>query len=186
MDPRKAYKDIQILHTQRLILCFVLVCLLLTNMFLAGLVFSQKQKTILVPPFLNKTVFLEGDSFSSAYIEEMTSFFIYLLLELSSDSLSYKSERLLRHVDADSYESLKAYFEEEGKKLKDYQLKTSFSVSKLTVHTDNLGADITGILKSDFLSEGVKESQASYRIRYKGEHGRLFLKRFDVIKGDVK
>lgn len=89
-------------------------------------------------------------------------------------------------MDADSYESLKAYFEEEGKKLKDYQLKTSFSVSKLTVHTDNLGADIKGILKSDFLSEGVKESQASYRIRYKGEHGRLFIKRFDVIKGVSK
>lgn len=186
MDPRKAYKDIQILHTQRLVLCFVLVCLLISNMFLAGLVFSQKSKTILVPPFLNKTVSLEGDSFSKSYIEEMTSFFIYLLLELSKDSISYKSERLLRHVDADSYETLKMYFKEEEKKLKDYNLKTSFTVTKLSVHNDNLGADITGVLKSFFVGEGEKESQASFRIRYKDEYGRLFIKRFDVIKGDVK
>lgn len=186
MDPKKAYQDIQTLHKQRLVLSCVLVCLLVTNLFLAGIVFSQKPKTILVPPFLNKTVSLEGESFSKAYIEEMTSFFIYLLLELSKDTLSYKSQRLLRHVDSDSYESLKTYFKEEEKKLKDYNLKTSFSVTGLTVHSDNLGADVTGVLKSDFMSEGIKESQASYRIRYKGDYGRLLLKNFDLIKDDVK
>ena len=186
MDPRQAYKDIKTLYTQRTVLCALGLCLLVSNLFLSVSLFSQKQKTILVPPYLKTTVSLDGDSFSESYIEEMTSFFLYLLLELSFETIPYKSSRLLRHVEEDSYEGLKTYFQNEEKKHKEYNLKTSFTITKIAVHKDKLGADITGILKSVFSGEGEKDSQVSYSIRYRSHHGRLFIKSFGLIKGDPK
>ena len=116
----------------------------------------------------------------------MTSFFVYLLLDLAPESIAFKSSRLLRHVDSDSYESLKSYFQNEEKKHKEYALKSSFTVTKINVHSDHLGADVVGILKSVFGREGEKETQASYRIRYKDDHGRIFITSFKVLsKGDV-
>ena len=76
---------------------------LLQSIFL----FFRHERIIVSPPELHQSYWVEGNRFSESYLEEMAVFFAHLLLDVSSDSLLYQGEVILRHVDAESYSRIR-------------------------------------------------------------------------------
>lgn len=179
MNPLHVQKDNRILYLQRNILMVIAGIGLLANLLLSICLLSKKEKIILIPGQLNQEAVL-GDVFSISYMEEVTNFFVGLLLDLTPSNVEYKSSIVLKHVDSSSYNTLKKYFDDEEEKHKKYNLCTSFAVTNLTVK--GLRVEISGILTSRFGDSGKQEQSMTYLIQYKNSHGRLLLTKFETIQ----
>jgi len=181
MDPLSIQRDSQRLFLQRNILIVIGGVLLVTNFILAACLYGHTEKTIIVPTQLNQEVSFAGMEFSESYIEEMTNFFLGLLLDLTPDNVEYKSSLVLKHVEPGSYKNLKKYFKEEAEKHSKYRLSTHFSVTSVSA-ISSMEREVTGILTSRFGDTGKKDQKVSYRIGYGNKNGRLLLEKFELVK----
>lgn len=180
MNPVHVQKDNRILYLQRNILMGIAGIGLLANLLLAICLLGRQEKVILIPGQLNQEASLYGTVFSTSYMEEVTNFFVGLLLDLTPSNVEYKSSIVLKHVDVSSYDTLKKYFDDEEEKHKKYNLSTSFAITNLTVK--GLQVEIYGILTSRFGDSGKQEQNMTYLIHYKNRAGRLFLEKFETIQ----
>lgn len=180
MNPNLLYQKQQQLRLQRNILLILGLLLLGSNVLLSIFVFSKAEKTIIVPANLTREATIEGGNFSESYIEEMTIFFSSLLLDLTPETIDYKSSILLRFVEPNSYHTLQEYFVQEGIKHKQYNLSTHFRIKVIRILNHGNIAEIEGILMSRFGEESVKESKVTYGIEYKSLDGRLQIVSFKV------
>jgi len=181
MDPLSIQRDSQRLFLQRNLLIVIGGALLITNVILAACLYGHTDRTIIVPAQLNQEVSLSGAEFSESYMEEMTTFFLGLLLDLTPDNVEYKSSLVLKHVAPGSYNDLKKYFKEEAEKHKKYSLATHFSVTAISV-SSAMEREVTGMLTSRFGDTGKKDQQVSYRIGYRNKNGRLLLEKFELLE----
>ena len=105
MNPLKSNEQNQVLYKQRNILLTICSLLLISNILFGIIGISKDDKTIIVPA-LKDTVLVTGkNNFSDSYIEQMTLFYIEMLLDLTPDNIDYKSQILLKHVNSKSYHS---------------------------------------------------------------------------------
>ena len=181
MNPLSIQQDNQRLFLQRNFLAVMGCVLLLVNVILAACLYGRSEKTIIVPAQLNQEVSLSGSEFSDSYMEEMTNFFIGLLLDLTPDNVGYKSSIVLKHVEPSAYNDLQKYFKEEEAKHKKYNLATHFSVTGI-LEVSPLEREVEGVLTSRFGDTGKKDQQLSCRIGYKNRNGRLLLEKFELLE----
>ena len=163
------------LYLQRNILFSFFVVLLISNVFLSVIAFSKKDRTVIVPA-LDREVEVVGEEFSESYVEQMTVFFLELLLDLTPENIDYKSKLLLTHVALESYHEIFHYYQDEQQRHKQYRLSTKFDLH--SVEISGLKVRVGGILSSRFGEDASKQLQVSYEISYKKTGGKLQLKSF--------
>lgn len=178
MQITEAHQNLKSAVSQRNVLIVIGGILLLSNIVLSICLFTQKQKTIIVPANLQKELEFSGNEVSISYLEEMTTLFSNLLLDLTPKNIAYKSKLVLRYVEPGAYHDLQSYFDKEEKKHKEYNLVSNFSLTEMNVIPDLLSVDIYGVLISKFGSEGTKEQNVVYRISYKNVGGKLLITGF--------
>ena len=178
MNPLTLQQDNKKLFLQRNMLFIVCILMLLSNIFLSICVLGKSHRTIIVPTQLQQEFTTDGSRFSSSYIEEMTAFFLGLLLDLTPENVLHKSAIVLRHVEAESYDQLKQYFQKEDDTHKKYGLSSNFSINRIH-EIGPLEYEVSGVLSSRFGETGKKDTQASYVIKYKNRFGRLLLEKFE-------
>ena len=93
--------------------------LLASNLLLTVFLFTMdlSEKTIIVPPELDKPFSIQGETVSAAYIEQMAKYFIQLLLTYHSDNVSAQYEMVLHHVDPRVYSELKAQLSAQAERI---------------------------------------------------------------------
>jgi type IV conjugative transfer system protein TraE len=182
MNPLSLQQDSKRLYLQRNFLIAIVSVMLLSNLILIFCLAGKSERTIIIPAQLNQEVSFTGDGFSESYLEEMTHFFIGLLLDLTTENVGYKASILLKHVDPGSYQVMKKYFVEEEAKLKKYNFTSSFSITGMKI-VSPLEREIEGILASRFGESGKKDSKVNYLIKYKNDRGRLLLEKFQLLGG---
>ena len=117
MNPSIVNEQNQVLYKQRTILLVVCSLLLIGNILFGIIAISKNDRTIIIPA-LKDAISVTGDNFSKSYIEQMTLFYIEMLLDLTPDNIDYKSQILLSHVDSASYHSFIQHYKEEVAKYK--------------------------------------------------------------------
>jgi len=58
-------------------------------------------RTLVVPPSINKSFWVERDKVSSEYLEQMGSFIAWLVLDVTPASIDWKKDILLGYVEPD-------------------------------------------------------------------------------------
>lgn len=179
MNPNMVNEQNKTLYKQRNML-FIICSLLLVSNILSGMIgLMRNDKTIIVPA-LKETVSVMGeDRFSDSYIEQMTLFYVEMLLDLTPDNIDYKSQILLKHVDSGAYHSFVEHYKEEKQKYKKYKLATKFDITGLKISKEGKEVEITGILSSSFGKSGENQKPATYVIGYGKAQGRLLVKTFN-------
>jgi conjugal transfer pilus assembly protein TraE len=79
----------------------------MSNILLSTALFLKNERTILVPPHITKTLWVEGGAVSKEYLEEMGLYVSKLLLDLSPLSFVYNHETLLRYTTPEAYGGFK-------------------------------------------------------------------------------
>jgi conjugal transfer pilus assembly protein TraE len=167
---------------QRNILAGGFVITLLSNIILAGCIFTQERQTYIIPAHFNKEMLLSNKRLSISYLEEMSVFYLDLLLGLNEGNISYNTSLILRHIHPSFYNQISTFLNDEKKRYQEYRLSTHFKLTKLDVDDKSLIVQASGILISYFGNSGKSSDLVTYRIEYDYSAGVLTIKNFTIVK----
>jgi conjugal transfer pilus assembly protein TraE len=184
MDLR--FKNVQVssLVFQRNVLAGLSLVLLVLLLLLSILLFFKNDRVIVLPPETKQGFWVEGDKFSSTYLEEQGMYFAHLLLDVSPSSIIPQGEILLRYTDSAVYGAFRSRLLNELDRLKKDSLSLGFSAVEAQVFPKELAVEITGDLNSYVAQKKISTHRETYRIEFSSHKGRLFLKSFKSLKSD--
>lgn len=107
---------------------FMLVGSVMTNIMLAGsfMTIDKTQRTIMVPPQVSKSFWVDGQDLSAEYIEQMGTWVVDMFATVSPASVDYKNAQLLKMVHPGNYGELQLRFTAGAMRLKSENMSKVF------------------------------------------------------------
>ena len=158
--------------------------LLLTNVLIGTLLFSKKERVIVVPAYFKQSFWNEGELVSKSYIEEMSNWFAKMMLDTTPDSHKYRREVILRYVAPEYYHELEQKLIKEAEEMYKQGVTTNFMVKKIKVNPQKLTAEVTGVLIRYIAGTRVGQSKEVYRVQFGHSGGVFMLKDFSTKLGE--
>jgi conjugal transfer pilus assembly protein TraE len=110
--------------------------LLVSNLLLALVLVmrDRSEKTIVVPAGLKKEFWVQGSEVSPSYLEQMSNYFLQLLLTYNKQNVLEQFKMVLHHVDPEKYAPLKSMFYIDAERVKKNELGSVFYPMKIKVN----------------------------------------------------
>jgi conjugal transfer pilus assembly protein TraE len=151
--------------------------MVMSNIILSIALFLKNERTILVPPHITKTLWVEGGTISKEYLEEMGLYISKLLLDLSPTSFVYNHETLLRYATPEAYGALKKQLIEDGEYYTKLQLSTHFKPTEVTANPSKLSVEVKGNLTSYVAGKEIRTSLETISLQFSLRGAGLLLER---------
>jgi len=155
----------------------LLVVVFLQSIFL----FFRHERIIVSPPELHQSYWVEGNRFSESYLEEMAVFFAHLLLDVSSESLLYQGDVILRHVDAESYSRIRTKLFADAAQLKKENATSRFQPKKAIVLRKSMEVQLKGTMTQYVSGKDVSSYEETFVVRFSAKNGTIYLKDFALL-----
>ena len=126
----------------------------------------SKEKTIILPPSIQKEMWVRGAEVSETYLEEWAYYLSSLLLTVSPSTIGYQTELVLRHVSPSFYPRLKQQLRQEAEHLQKNNATTVFQPKEVTIDKATMKATIKGTLTSWVGKERVSEKPQEVEIGF--------------------
>lgn len=136
------------------------------------------ERTIVVPPSIDKTFWVTKDHASREYLEQMGSFIAWLILDVSPASIDWKKDILLNYVVPHEHGAMKLRQEIESERLKRINASTSFLPQQLVPHEDKQTVVIRGRLRTQVNGQDTATETKAYLAEFQYAGGRMHLKAF--------
>lgn len=137
------------------------------------------ERTIVVPPSIERTFWVTKDKASREYLEQMAAYVSWLVLDVAPTTVDWKRNQLLEYVAPDDYAALKTQMDLEAERLRTNNATTSFLVQQLTADERDQSVILAGRLRKQI--NGIEISDPAtrfYRAQFKYAGGRVHLKSF--------
>ena len=154
------------LISQRNVWIGISALMAVSNILLSTGVFFKKERTILVPPHITKTLWVEGGTVSKEYLEEMGLYMAKLLLDLSPTSFPYNHETLLKYSTPEAYGALKKQLMDDGEEYTKLQLSTHFKPTEVKAHPSKLKVEVKGNLTSYVAGKEISSSLETISLQF--------------------
>lgn len=158
-------------------------CMAISTIILSSALFLKNERTILVPPHITKTLWIEGGTVSKEYLEEMGLYMSKLLFDLSPTSFSYNHETLLKYATPEAYGALKKQFLEDGEYYTKLQLSTHFNPTEVTANSSKLFVEVKGTLTSYVAGKEMRSSPETISLQFSLRGAGLLLEK---VTGGIK
>jgi len=142
------------------------------------------ERTIVVPPSVEKTFWVQKDKASAAYLEQMGSFVAWLILDVSPASIDWKKDMLLSYVPPDEYGAMKTRQEVEAQRLKEMNGSTFFLPQQLVPNEDTQSVVVRGRLRTQVNGTETSTDAKAYLVVFQYAGGRMQLKTFKEIPNE--
>lgn len=141
------------------------------------------ERTILVPPDLHKTVWVDSEKVSNEYLEEMAYFISSLVLNATPESIKYQGDTLLRYAAPETRGALKASIDTNAAKLSANSASTIFHPSSITFGEaqNAMKVLITGVLTTFVADKKVEDAQKTFLLEFVYRTGKVSLKTFKEV-----
>jgi conjugal transfer pilus assembly protein TraE len=174
-------EQLSYVSAQRRLFAGLIVILLCVLVVQSICLFFKHEKTILVPPDFKQSFWVEGEHFSSSYLEAMSLLFCRLILDVTEATVWPQGEMVLRYVWPASYGRFKQKLVEDEKRLKGQQLSLHFSPQTIT-QVSPLVMEVQGLLHTYVGAKRISQVRESYRLSFKHHQGQLFLEGFECVQ----
>jgi conjugal transfer pilus assembly protein TraE len=144
------------------------------------------ERTVLVPPNIDKTFWVTKEKASASYLEQMAGFVAWLILDVAPDSIEWKKNTLLNYVAPASQGALKTRQDLEAERLKTMNAVTSFHIEQLVSNEDRQSVVVHGRLSTRVNGLETSNDLKHYLVQFKYEGGRIHLISFKEIQHDDK
>ena len=158
-------------------LTVAVVLSLIQAIALAGLV--GKTRIVLVPPEIKEPLWVEPHRVSHAYLQQMSDYFLSLILNITPGNAAAKRELLLQTVHASAYGAVKAQLLEDETEIKKRQISRFFVPVSYEVNDRERWVKATGDLTLVVGQQHISTERVQYRIQYQIEAGRLLIEAFN-------
>ena len=139
------------------------------------------ERTIIVPPSVEKTFWVTKDRVSREYLEQMASFIAWLVLDVTPDTIDWKKDILLNYVSPEQHGLMKARQEVEAERLKRINASTSFLPQQLVANDHDQTVAVRGRLRTQVNGQETTTDTKAYLAEFQYAGGRMHLKAFKEI-----
>ncbi len=151
---------------QRNMLFPVVVLMGISQVLLILMVFWKDEKTILVPPVLERPFSVDGSAYSASYFEQMGLFISNLILTKSSSTSASQNTLLYKYIDPEMIGSFKRDLLDEEEFLKKDNSGYVFYPKETLVNLGSKSVLIKGERHSYIGSQRVDISNEAYRLTF--------------------
>jgi conjugal transfer pilus assembly protein TraE len=189
MDFNKHQQDTRQLRQSNRTLGFAVavlgLCQMLSLFAISSLIGNER--TVLVPPSIDRTFWVSRDQVSREYLEEMASYISFLVLNVSPGDVDWKRRLYLNYAAPDVHADLKAKGEVEADRLRQNNASTSFLIQQLSASERDQSVVLTGLLRRQVANIQVGEPEPrSYQVDFKYAGGRVSVKAFRDITEQLR
>ena len=136
------------------------------------------EKTVLVPPEINRSFWVSGNAVSKEYLEEMAYWYAGLALNITPAVSDYQNSLFLKYAAPSEYGRLQAEMGARAEFLKKNNTATQFSVRNITTNQKDLKVALSGVLVTWVSDKKAGERNATYLVGFKFMNGRLYVSDF--------
>lgn len=138
-------------------------------------------RTVIVPPSINKSFWVERDRASGEYLEQMGAFIAWLVLDVTSASIDWKKDMLLGYVEPAAQGDLRLRQELEAARLKRINASTYFSPQQLVPSEETQSVVVHGRLRTLVNNLETANDLKSYLVEFAYGGGRMHLRSFKEV-----
>jgi conjugal transfer pilus assembly protein TraE len=155
----------------------MLSVLLVSNVFLgvALLATAGSGRTIIVPPEIERSFWVERDQVSKEYLEQMAAFIAQLHLNVTPSTYDYQSEAFLRYVHPSVHGEMRARLLSEGQQLRNDGASTWFSPGLVRTDVAAKQVAVTGDFHVTVAQKEIVREQKTYLLDFTMSGNRMFL-----------
>ena len=162
------------------IIVLLSLCLLLALGVIASILGSER--TVLVPPSIDKTFWVTKDKASGEYLEQMAGYVAWLTLDISPSTVDWKRDQLLKYVPPAQYQAMKTQMDLESNRLRRNNASTFFLIQQLAADEKNQSVIVTGRLRRQINGADVGEPETrSYLAQFQYTGGRVHIQTFKEV-----
>jgi len=136
---------------------------------------SKRERVIIVPPCLEKSISLDDSYVSPTYLEQFGGYIGHQLLNKTPHTASRQAELVLRHTSPSLYGALRKKLLNEGDIMSKENCSHSFYVSRTSVFPSKMSIRIEGERRTYAGSEIISIENEIYELGFLYEGGRLLL-----------
>lgn len=154
----------------------VLLCLVV----IVSIVGSDR--TVIVPPNIDRTFWVTKEKASREYLEEMASYVAWLVLDVTPTTVDWKKNVLLNWVAPDQHAAMKTKMDIEAERLRSNNATTFFLVQQLAADEAKQSVVVTGRLRRQINGADVTDPETrSYLAQFQYAGGRVHIQSFKEI-----
>ncbi|WP_128002278.1 MULTISPECIES: type IV conjugative transfer system protein TraE [Piscinibacter] len=156
----------------------------LTILLCLGVIVSivGSDRTVIVPPNIDKTFWVTKEKASREYLEEMGGYVAWLMLDVTPTTIDWKKNLLLNWVAPDQHAAMKTKMDLEAERLRGNNASTFFLVQQLAADEAKQSVVITGRLRRQINGADVSDPETrSYLAQFQYAGGRVHIQSFKEI-----
>jgi type IV conjugative transfer system protein TraE len=160
--------------------------LLAANILLAVFVIGvdTTEKTLVVPPTIERPFWVKGGEVSAEYLEEMARYLSSLVLSVTPKSVDGNVDIFMRYVAPGSYGATKAGMDVGAERLKRNSSSTIFYPIEYQSKPKKFQTVISGDFVTTVGKQVVSQVRRSWRFTYTFESGRLWVSEFVEVSNE--
>jgi len=163
------------------IVALLALCQLVCLVIIAGM--AGRERTVIVPPNIDRTFWVAKDKASREYLEQMASYVSWLMLDVTPTTIDWKRNALLNWVGPDQHAAMKTKMDLEADRLRTSNATTSFLIQQITADEKDQSVLITGRLRRQINGADVGEPEIrSYLAQFRYTGGRVHVQTFKEIQ----
>lgn len=170
--------QLQTILKQRNMLFPIVVILGVSQVLLILLLFWKDDRTIFMPPVLDKPFSIHGSSYSASYYEQMGLFLCNLLLTKTAETAEQQHQLLFKYVDPELLGVFKRDLMDEVETLKKDNAGYVFYPTEIKVNLGNHSVLLKGERHTYVGTQRIDVSKESYRLMFVQRGHLLYLRNF--------
>ncbi len=140
------------------------------------------EKTIIVPAELTKSFWVQGDSVSPEYLEQMAEYVAGLSLTYNPGNIDYRVKQFLKYADPRAYGDLESKLYEDAEKSRRNRISSIFFTQESRVKGSKVA--LTGVLETMVGSKPTNSRQATFLVDFDYRGGKLYVRKFVEVDRD--
>lgn len=139
------------------------------------------ERTIIVPPEINKTFWVDNEKVSSEYLEEMAMHIAQMELTVTPESFRYQADHIIKYAYPSATGDLRSSFDARETQLRRDQISSWFAPTEVTPDEKKLQVRITGKLTTYIGKEQIPPVEKTYLVEFVYSNSKLYLKTFNEL-----
>jgi conjugal transfer pilus assembly protein TraE len=183
MNPTVVSTDLKHLRTAVVIQRYSIIGLVGAVLLSLVVVYNLtgRERTVLVPPVIEKSFWVSHDKVGATYLEQMGAFMGYLILDVDGTSVEWKRNLLLQYVRPSNQGEFETRQQLEGERLKALKASTSFAISGIKPNERDMTVVLRGRLATYVNGMRTTEVPKAYLLHFNYSNARIQLTRFEEV-----
>lgn len=182
MNKTKFFESMANKNDENNLLRFVVV-ILTVGLLLEGLlmVYMRKnERTVIVPSYLDRKFYVEGNKASNEYIEMMSKYSVELITNFTPDTIKERVNEFMRFVSPTVYKDVSTSLLVMVDEATTYKISQYFIPQRMVMQDNNI--QIIGLLRKYTQDKELLVAKAEYKMKFYIEQGRFVIASYEKIE----